>query len=46
MQEIVPGIHTWSWFSDEKGIDFNGFFVRGPNGAVVVETLPAGPNER
>lgn len=40
MREIVPGIHTWSWFSDEKGIDFNGFFVRGSEGAVVVDPPP------
>jgi glyoxylase-like metal-dependent hydrolase (beta-lactamase superfamily II) len=42
MQEIVPGIHTWSWFSEEKGIDFNGFFVRGPEGAVVIDPPPYG----
>jgi len=40
MREIVPGIHTWSWFSDEKGIDFNGFFVRGAEGSVVVDPPP------
>ena len=37
MQEIVPGIHTWSWFFEEKGLDFNGFYVRGPEGAVIVD---------
>ena len=37
MEEIVPGIHTWSWFSEEKGIDFNGFYVRGPEGSVIVD---------
>ena len=37
MKEIVPGIHTWSWFSEEKGLDFNGFYVRGPEGSVIVD---------
>jgi len=42
MQEIAPGIHTWSWFSDEKGIDFNGFLVREAGGAVIVDPPPYG----
>ncbi len=40
MQEILPGIYTWSWFSEDKAIDFNGFFVRGPDGAAVVDPPP------
>jgi glyoxylase-like metal-dependent hydrolase (beta-lactamase superfamily II) len=27
MQEALPGIYRWSWFSQEKGYDFNGHFV-------------------
>ena len=41
MKEIVPGIHTWSWFSEEKGIDFNGFLVRGEGESVVVDPPPS-----
>jgi glyoxylase-like metal-dependent hydrolase (beta-lactamase superfamily II) len=40
MREIVPGIHTWSWFSSDKGIDFNGYYVLGPGGPVVVDPPP------
>ena len=40
MREIVPGIHTWSWFSEEKGLDFNGFFARREGEAVVVDPPP------
>ena len=40
MQEIVSGIWIWSSFSEEKGLDFNGFFVRGPEDAVIVDPPP------
>jgi glyoxylase-like metal-dependent hydrolase (beta-lactamase superfamily II) len=36
MREIVPGILTWPWYSARFGYDFNGFFVRRPDGAHVV----------
>jgi glyoxylase-like metal-dependent hydrolase (beta-lactamase superfamily II) len=27
VKEILPGIFQWSWFSDEKGMDFNGLLI-------------------
>ena len=27
MRQILPGIWQWSWFSDEKQLDFNGLFL-------------------
>lgn len=27
MKPVLPGIATWSWFSEEKQIDFNGHFL-------------------
>lgn len=27
MEQILPGIWQWSWFSDEKQLDFNGLFL-------------------
>jgi glyoxylase-like metal-dependent hydrolase (beta-lactamase superfamily II) len=27
MKEVLPGIYQWSWFSQEKGYDFNGHLV-------------------
>ena len=27
MKQILPGIWQWSWFSDEKQLDFNGLFL-------------------
>jgi len=27
MKPLLPGIWQWSWFSDEKQIDFNGLFL-------------------
>ena len=27
MKQILPGIWQWSWFSDDKQIDFNGLFL-------------------
>lgn len=27
MKQLLPGIWQWSWFSDEKQLDFNGLFL-------------------
>ncbi|NGZ03716.1 MAG: hypothetical protein CV090_11775 [Nitrospira sp. WS238] len=27
MKQILPGVWQWSWFSDEKQLDFNGLFL-------------------
>ena len=37
MKEVLPGIHVWSWFSEEKRIDFNGTYVRGEGESVVID---------
>jgi glyoxylase-like metal-dependent hydrolase (beta-lactamase superfamily II) len=45
MREIVPGVHVWSWFCDEKGLDFNGTYVTGPGGPMLVDPPPFGPGD-
>lgn len=37
MKEILPGIHTWSVFSEEKGLDFNGHFIVNDEGRVLID---------
>jgi len=37
MRQIVPGIWTWSVFSKEKGLDFNGHLVAGDHGCVLID---------
>ena len=32
MNEIVPDIFTWAWFSEPHGYGFNGYLVRHPAG--------------
>jgi glyoxylase-like metal-dependent hydrolase (beta-lactamase superfamily II) len=27
MEQILPGIWTWKWYSEEKGMNFNGHFI-------------------
>ncbi|HEX9103098.1 MAG TPA: MBL fold metallo-hydrolase [Polyangia bacterium] len=39
MREIVPGILTWPWYSARFGYDFHGFFVRRPDGNLVVDPV-------
>jgi glyoxylase-like metal-dependent hydrolase (beta-lactamase superfamily II) len=39
MQEIVPGILTWRWFSERMGCDFNGHLVRGAGGNVCIDPV-------
>ena len=37
MNEIVPGIQTWTVFSESKGFDFNGYAVPTGEGTVLVD---------
>ena len=43
MKEIVPGIFTWSKFSEPHGFDFNGFLVVHPAGNLCID--PVQPTE-
>jgi len=42
MREIVPGIFTWSWFSEPHGYDFNGHLIVDADGSVCVDPVPPG----
>lgn len=37
MREIVPNIWTWSIFNEEKKLNFNGWYIRGRDEAVVID---------
>lgn len=37
MEEIIPTVHTWSRFSEEKGFDFNGYAIQTEQGTVVID---------
>jgi len=39
MNEILPGILTWPWFSERHGYDFNGYLVRHPSGNVCIDPV-------
>jgi glyoxylase-like metal-dependent hydrolase (beta-lactamase superfamily II) len=43
MREIVPGIFTWSWFSEPHGYDFNGYFLEWPEGNLCIDPVDAPP---
>jgi glyoxylase-like metal-dependent hydrolase (beta-lactamase superfamily II) len=40
MKELLPQILEWSWYSEEKGYDFNGHVVIAPNGSVIIDPPP------
>lgn len=40
MKQIVPGIWQWSWFSDEKQLDFNGHLLEIGDHRVIVDPPP------
>jgi len=40
MQEVLPGIFRWSWFSQEKGYDFNGHWVVSGEERVIIDPPP------
>jgi glyoxylase-like metal-dependent hydrolase (beta-lactamase superfamily II) len=43
MQEIVPGVFTWSWFSEPHGYDFNGHFLEAAGGNICVDPVNTPP---
>jgi hypothetical protein len=40
MKQILPGIWQWSWFSDEKQLDFNGLFLTVGEHRILVDPPP------
>lgn len=45
MKEIFPGIFQWSWFSPEKGYDFNGHLLTFGSLRVLIDPPPFGPGD-
>jgi glyoxylase-like metal-dependent hydrolase (beta-lactamase superfamily II) len=41
MNEIVPDIFTWAWFSEPHGYNFNGYLVRHAEGNLCIDPVPA-----
>lgn len=39
MNELLPDVFTWSWFSERHGYDFNGYLLRAPGGNVCVDPV-------
>jgi glyoxylase-like metal-dependent hydrolase (beta-lactamase superfamily II) len=40
MNEIVPDIFTWAWFSEPHGYNFNGYLVRHAEGNLCIDPVP------
>jgi len=40
LRTLFPGIETWSWFSTEKGLDFNGHLVSAGDQRVLIDPPP------
>ena len=40
MKNLLPGIWQWSWFSEEKQIDFNGLFLTVGEHKVLIDPPP------
>ena len=45
MKQLLPGIWQWSWFSDEKKLDFNGLFLTIGEHRVLVDPPPMKPED-
>jgi glyoxylase-like metal-dependent hydrolase (beta-lactamase superfamily II) len=41
MRELLPGIHTWAWFSAPHGYDFNGHLLEVPEGNLCIDPVEA-----
>lgn len=42
----LPGLFTWSVFQDDRGIDFNGFFLVREGGNLLVDPMPGSDHHR
>jgi len=40
MKQLLPGIWQWSWFSEEKQIDFNGLFLAVGEHKILIDPPP------
>jgi glyoxylase-like metal-dependent hydrolase (beta-lactamase superfamily II) len=40
MEEIVPDVFTWRWYSEPHGYDFNGHLLRHSEGNICVDPVP------
>jgi glyoxylase-like metal-dependent hydrolase (beta-lactamase superfamily II) len=40
MKQLLPGIWQWSWFSEEKQLDFNGLFLTVGEHKILVDPPP------
>lgn len=40
MKQVLPGIWQWSWFSEEKQLDFNGLFLSVGEHRILVDPPP------
>jgi glyoxylase-like metal-dependent hydrolase (beta-lactamase superfamily II) len=45
MKQILPGIWQWSWFSEEKKLDFNGLFLTIGEHRILVDPPPMAAEE-
>lgn len=43
MKQLLAGIWQWSWFSDEKKLDFNGLFLSVGEHRILVDPPPMNP---
>jgi hypothetical protein len=40
MKQLLPGIWQWSWFSEEKQLDFNGLFLHVGEHRILIDPPP------
>ncbi|MBM4127015.1 MAG: hypothetical protein FJ247_06660 [Nitrospira sp.] len=40
MKQLLPGIWQWSWFSEERQLDFNGLFLTIGEHAILIDPPP------
>ena len=45
MVQLFPGVWQWSWFSQEKALDFNGLFLTVGEHRILIDPPPMTPEE-
>lgn len=46
MRELLPGIYSWSTFSEPHGYTFNSFLIRRPEGNIVIDPVEPSEDDR
>ena len=46
IKETLPGLYSWSEYSEEKKLDFNGLLIIGKDESIIIDPPDLGKNDK